>query len=155
MKIRKANISDLLKIQKLVTDTIRMVYPHYYPQGAVDFFLAHHSEENISADIAQKYVYVCEDENIVGTITVKANEICRFFVAPRHQRKGYGKAMIIFAEKLISESSHEIVLDASLPAKKMYLKNGYEGIAYHEISAGSGDMLCYDVMRKKLNAEQV
>lgn len=39
------------EIFRLVQDTITAIYPKYYPKEVVDFFLAHHSEEKIRADI--------------------------------------------------------------------------------------------------------
>ena len=42
-----------------------------------------------------------------------------------NQSKGYGKQLMDFAEKEISKVSNRIVLDASLPAKRIYIKRGY------------------------------
>ena len=50
--------------------------------------------------------------------------------------------MPIFA----SASSPEIVVDASLPAKRIYRKRGYVETDYHVVATGDGDYLCYDVM---------
>ena len=43
-----------------------------------------------------------------------------------NQSKGYGKQLMDFAEKEISKVSDRIVLDASLPAKRIYIKRGYQ-----------------------------
>lgn len=45
MDIRKATLSDLSIIKRISEVTISEIYPHYYPKGAVDFFL------NITAKI--------------------------------------------------------------------------------------------------------
>ena len=132
MSIRKANLSDADKIKKIVASTISDVYPHYYPQGAVDFFLTHHRENNIINDIKLNQVFLCFDaeQNIVGTVTLKANEISRLFVLPEYQGNGYGSELLQYAEKMIFDHYTEIQLAASLPAKKIYLKRGYKEIAY-------------------------
>lgn len=91
MDIRKAALSDLSIIKRISEVTISEIYPHYYPKGAVDFFLEHHSKDNIMGDIKKGIVYLCFDalKNAVGTVTIKNNEICRLFVLPFYQNKGF------------------------------------------------------------------
>ena len=61
---------------------------------------------------------------------------------------GFGTEMLDFAEKMISERYPKIVLDASLPAKKIYLQRGYKDAEFHIISTENHDFLCYDVCVK-------
>lgn len=152
MTITKATPSDLETVKIITVKTINAVYPHYYPSGAVDFFLSHHNDRNILTDIEKENVYILNgtDNMAVGTVTVKDNEICRLFVLPEYQGKGYGRELLNFAEKKISEKYSSIVLDASLPAKAIYLKKGYIPTNNHTIRTENGDYLCYDVMEKKL-----
>lgn len=53
----------------------------------MDFFLEHHSEENILKDIKKNrvFLYLDTSQNAIGTVTVKGNEICRLFVLPAYQ----------------------------------------------------------------------
>lgn len=152
MSMRRAVLSDLELVKTITQTTISEIYPHYYPEGAVEFFLEHHSETNIAEDIRQNLVHLCLDSerNIVGTVTIKANEICRLFVLPSCQRNGYGAEMLDYAEKIISQQHSEIVLDASLPAQTIYHKRGYQEIAFHVIPAKRHDFLCYTVMKKQI-----
>ena len=83
-------------------------------------------------------------------VQVSDNEINRLFVLPESQRKGYGKQLMDFAEKEISKVSDRIVLDASLPAKRIYIKRGYQAIEYKMIETDSGDYLCFDIMEKSV-----
>ena len=83
-------------------------------------------------------------------MTIKENDIGRLFVLPEFQGKGYGKALLDFAEELISRSYSEIILDASLAAKKIYIKRGYTEIEYKTIMTDNGDFLCWDIMTKKV-----
>ena len=150
MKIVRAEIPDFESVKRIAQATIRSVYPRYYPSGAVDFFARHHSGENIARDIAAGKVYLLKVEDVdVGTVTVNENEIARLFVLPEHQHRGYGQALMDFAKRMISRTCAEIVLDASLPAKRIYRKRGYVDWAYHTIQTENGDFLCYDVMQKK------
>ena len=58
--------------------------------------------------------------------------------------------MLAFAENEITKKYEEIMLDASLPAKRIYLKRGYREKESHIIPANYGDFLCYDIMVKKI-----
>lgn len=148
--IRKANNYDIDLVKSIVVKTIQEVYPHYYPKGAVEFFINHHNEVNIVKDIELGNVFILEiDNKQIGTITVKGNEVNRLFVLPCYQGKGYGKYLLEFAEELMYKNYNEIRLDSSLPAKLIYLKRGYKEIESHNIRTENGDYLCYDVMVKE------
>lgn len=54
MKIKLASVEDADSVYSITTATISSIYPYYYPNGAVDFFLAHHRIENILLDIDKK-----------------------------------------------------------------------------------------------------
>ncbi len=149
MDIRQAADTDLAIVIKITHETIKGIYPRYYPKGAVDFFLAHHSTENIKCDILSGNIFLLTvEETPVGTVTIKNNEICRLFVLPEQQGKGYGKTLLEYSEKEVFQISTRIRLDASLPAKNIYLRRGYREIESHAVLTESGDYLCYDVMEK-------
>lgn len=155
MKIVTARKEDLGLIRKISHETIKSVYPAYYPAGAVAFFLAHHSEEHIAADIADGKVWILYDEgNPVGTITISGSNINRLFVLPEYQHRGYGKAMLDYAETKILESQNCVLVDASLPAKQIYLRRGYKEIEYDIIKTDNGDFLCFDIMRLGKNDQR-
>lgn len=152
MSIRQAVLSDLGIVKNISEVTISEIYPHYYPKGAVDFFLGHYSENNILNDIEKNCVFLYFDveQDAIGTVTIKQNEICRLFVLPSRQGMGFGTELLDFAEKIISRQYPQIVLDASLPAKQIYLKRGYKEKEFNIISTRDNDFLCYDVMEKQV-----
>lgn len=148
--IRPAALTDRDIVTELVRETIKAVYPKYYPAGAVDFFLAHHKPENIASDIEAGKVYVLVlDGVIVGTVTIDGNDIARLFVKPSEQGKGHGGKLINFAENMIFEYCETVWLDSSLPAKSIYIKRGYKEKEYCKILTDNGDYLCYDVMERE------
>ena len=138
-------------VSTITRDTIQGIYPHYYPMGAVAFFLSHHKENRIRQDIKNGSVYLLfhNEHNAVGTVTCKENEICRLFVLPEYQGRGYGSSLMRFAEETIFAVFASCRLDASLPAKAIYRKRGYREIESHVIPTEHGDFLCYDVMEKR------
>ena len=152
MSIKLAQKSDFDVVKKITHTTINEIYVHYYSNGAVAFFLNHHSDENIQDDISGTCVFLRYDieQNAVGTVTIKKNEICRLFVLPQYQGNGYGKELLEFAESEIAKRYNEIILAASLSAKSIYLKRGYKEIEYHTIKTECNDYLCFDIMKKRL-----
>ena len=148
--IRPAVLTESDTITELVRETIKAVYPKYYPAGAVEFFLAHHKPEKIAYDIEAGKVYVIEQDGIiVGTVTIDGNGIERLFVEPSQQGKGYGGQLIDFAENMIFGYSETVRLDSSLPAKSIYIKRGYKEKEYCKILTDNGDYLCYDIMERE------
>ena len=149
--IRAAKETDFDSVKDITQTTIWSVYPKYYPSGAVQFFSNHHSDDRIRADIVAGIVFLIEvDGTAIGTVTVADNEINRLIVLPDFQRKGYGRELMDFAEEIIRKKHDHIILDASLPAKQIYLKRGYVTAKYNMIETENGDYLCYDVMEKHL-----
>ena len=152
MSIKQAYKEDLQVVKYITIETINQIYPHYYPKGAVEFFVEHHNDTNIINDIEAGKVFLCVNEEglPVGTVSIKDNDICRLFVLPEYQGQGYGRMLLDFAENEIAKKYEEIMIDASLPAKRIYLKRGYREKESHIVSANYGDFLCYDIMVKKI-----
>ena len=148
MDIIKADKDSFEDVKKITHITIMEIYPKYYPPGAVEFFLKHHSDESIVNDIEDGKVYLLiDDGDVVGTVTISENDINRLFVMPHYQHKRYGRTLLDFAEKEILKNYSFVEMDASLPAKRIYRKRGYKETAYNTVKTDNGDYLCYDVMR--------
>ena len=147
-----AKEGDFEIVKQITQTTIREIYPKYYPAGAVKFFSEHHSDEKIMSDINAKIVYLLITENgePAGTVTLTDNEVDRLFVLPAFQGKGYGRALLDFAEDAIAKKYEVIKLHASFPAKSIYLKRGYHEVEYFKMDTGHGDYLCADVMEKNV-----
>ncbi len=150
MMLIKALDTDFDTVKSIVTDTIETVYPNYYPRGAVDFFLRHHSDDAIKKAITGEAVYLIKAaDKTIGTGSIEKNEIQRLFVLPKYQGSGYGTAIMNELEKIIFKNHTEIVLNSSLPAYEMYLRRGYVSMEYHRMLTENGHYLCYHIMKKK------
>lgn len=150
MIIRAAE-KDLKTVLSITHTTISEIYSHYYAKGVVDFFLNHHSRENVLADIERGSVWLLISEDCpVGTVTIKENAVNRLFVLPEFQFRGFGSKLMEFAEAEIAENFRSVHIDSSLAAKEMYLKRGYKEKNCCRIVADNGDILVYDEMEKRV-----
>lgn len=139
----------------IAEETIKSIYPRYYPAGAVRFFLDLHCEERIRAAVEKEEIYLAAaGGELVGTGTIRGNEICRLFILPPYQSRGYGSRLMDMLEEKIFKRYPAVHIDASLPAESMYLKRGYQITSYEKIETENGDFLCYHIMEKK-NSEQI
>ncbi len=142
---------DATRIADLIEETVHTVYPHFYPPAVVDFFLAHHSIAHIAADIARGDVrHMLVNGILVGTGSVRENEIRRVFIAPCFRGKGYGAQMMDALEDEITWMHAEARLDASLPACKFYERLGYTCRQHESESVPGGAVLVYAKMKKPL-----
>lgn len=151
MEYIRATESDAEEIYRIVQDTIRTVYPRYYPEEVVEFFCALHCRENIFRDIKEGFVGVLRDgSRIVGTGCFRDDHITRVYIKPEEQGKGYGSYMMQCLEDEIQAKYDTAYLDASLPASRLYEKRGYRTIRHEKWNVENGRILVYEVMAKSL-----
>lgn len=149
MKYIDATIIDCNKIYILIQETIKTIYPKYYPREVVDFFSELHNIDKIKQDIDNKAVGILVDGDIlVGTGTFKENHITRVFVSPKYQQKGYGSYIMQQLENKISTKYNKVYLDASLSAVLFYEKRKYITIRHETWNCKNDVVLVYDIMEK-------
>ncbi len=140
---------DSAMVAKIAAETIRAIYPRYYPAGAVEFFAELHSQMEVEKVKNREEIFLAAVQGeIVGTGSIRNNEICRLFILPEYQGKGYGSLLMDILEKRILEKYGKVHVDASFPAESMYFKRGYKIIAFEKIEIKNGDYLCYHTMEK-------
>lgn len=146
----KATSNDISRIFALVQNTIKTVYPKYYPKKVVEFFCKLHNKENIIADIENGYVYILlYDNRLIGTGTHKGNHITSVFVLPEYQRQGHGGYIMRQLEKEIEMTDTAVYLDASLAACILYEHRGYKTVKHEQIVVDD-EILIYEKMKKEL-----
>jgi len=155
MRIIKAEPKDINTVHEIVHKTVSAIYPQYYPEGVIKFFLEHHSLNNLKTALEKEYVLLLEDfGQIVGTGALWENEIKRVFILPEFQKKGYGSFLLDELERTAMEKGYcEVILDTSLPAYRLYQKRGYDPLEFISMTTESGQVLCYYRMSKNLNGK--
>ncbi len=155
MKLFKATERDVQTIQDIVRVTITEVYPDYYPEDVVNFFLNYHSLDSIEKAVCREYVLLAKlGEKTIGTGSLFKNEIKRVFVLPDYQNSGCGSLLLDRLEQRAEKAGYATtVLDSSFPAYSMYLKRGYEPIKYERIITQKRQVLCYNRMAKMFCAK--
>ena len=147
-----AKTEDLQTVYDVVQNTIKAIYPKYYPKEVVDFFCEHHSIDAIAKDIENGCVSVLKiNEEIVATGCFGENHIIRVYVLPEYQKKGYGTFVMKTIEVQIGEKYDKAYLDASLPAAALYEKLGFSTIKHERYPVENGVILAYEVMEKELH----
>lgn len=137
------------QVVAIVEETIKSIYPRYYPKGAVQFFLELHSEAKLKEAMKAEEIYLAMAQGrMIGTGSIRENEICRLFILPKYQGKGYGSRLMDLLEEKIFQNYSVIHIDASFPAESMYLARGYQITSYEKIETENGDFLCYHTMEK-------
>lgn len=151
MEFILAKKQNLEQIYQLVQETIKAVYPKYYLKEIVDMFCEYHSRENIMSDIEAGNTYILSENNeIIGTGTMKENHITRVYVLPGFQGKGHGTFIMNRLEDMIKEQYDFVDIDASLPACRLYTHLGYQTIDHGIWECKNGVIQVYEIMKKQL-----
>lgn len=151
MKYVLATISDLHQVVNIVQESIRTIYPKYYPMEVVNFFCELHSTDNIKKDILKGTVGILLVDGVaVGTGCCQDEHITRVYVLPAYQGKGYGTYIMDELEKEVSITHSHAYLDASLPASHLYEKRGYITREHCKYEVADHAVLVYEVMEKEL-----
>lgn len=146
-----ADSSRLSTIHNIISHTIQKIYPLYYPLEVVDFFLGHHSLENLTANLQEKECWLFYKNNTpIATGAIGGKHITGVFVLPHFQGQGVGGEVMTFLERKIAASHNKAVLDSSLAAAIFYEKRGYKTISHEKIRVNNGKLLIYEVMEKSL-----
>lgn len=147
----QAQPEDAQSVYALVQETIKTVYPKYYPAEVVDFFLRLHNMEAVSQDIEDGFAGVVRaDGRIIATGSFTGNHVTRVYVLPEHQKKGCGTFIMQKIEELVGREHGRIYLDASLPAAAFYERLGFSTVKHESHPVENGAVLVYEIMEKKL-----
>lgn len=149
LEYRKAVKEDASQITGLVQETIKTVYPKYYPKEVVGFFCELHSQEAVGEDINDGNTWILyEGQRPAGTGSLRGDHITRVYVHPDFQGKGYGSFIVRKLEEEIFSKHDRVFLDASLPACRLYEALGYKTLRHDKWLVENGVVLVYEIMEK-------
>lgn len=144
-----ASPKQFFEVKKIVQTTVEATYPLYYPLSTISLILDEYSDQVIKDALENKETYLFYDqEKLIGTGSIFANEIKRVFVLPMHQGLGFGSEIMDYFEDLAFQNYDSIVVDAVLPVCSLCLKRGYVLMDYQKMKTSMGDYFCYIIMQK-------
>lgn len=151
MEYISAGVGMADEILAVLHNSIRTVYPKYYPKEVVEFFCRLHCRDHVLEGVASGGMGVLTDNGvIVGTGCFDGNHITGVYVSPRCQRKGFGSFIMDRLEEKIAEGFEKAVLDASLPAVCLYERRGYRTVGHGVYKLENDVRLVYEIMEKSL-----
>ena len=149
MEYTKATIDYMDEIYSLIQNTIREIYPRFYPEEVVRFLGVQQCLENLQRDLEEDRIYIfLEAEHVIGVGSYEENHITRIFVRPDYQNHGIGSFILQNLEDPISREYETVHLEATMPAVIMYEKRGYRTVRHEKWTVKNGAVLVYPVMEK-------
>ena len=139
--IRLATKKDAQAIHNLHTKSVRGLCSKDYPPEVFDGWLKGRTPEGYKG-IAKNEMYVFEEnDEILGWIHVRPNNIIGLFVAPEHTRKGVGRSLFDFGLDIVRKNRrNEIQFDATVTAVPLYEKCGCKVIKKSTLRKNSVDV---------------
>lgn len=154
VKLRTYQEDDFPEVVQLIHSTIKTIYPEYYPDEVVNFFLSYHSVDELRKRISFKKttVLIVELENeIIGCGYLRKQEIGAVYVKNKLQCSGIGSMIVKGLIDLAKSKNHDhIWLDATIGAREFYLKMGFQLIENKTEYVENNTALDYHRMFMKL-----
>ena len=129
--IRNYEKKDLEQLKSIIHTTIKQSYANAYPQEAIDYFLDHHSEENMEKDIPRGFTFMLELEGkVIASGSIVEDEIKRVFVLPEYQGKGVGEKTLLAGLACLKKKKNrfaELTVDSeNKAASALYQSIGFK-----------------------------
>ena len=120
--------SDLDEVITLIHLTINKCYKEIYSSEIVDFFLNYHSKSEILFRAKTgTFLVIKDNELIVATGFLVADELGGVYVHPDLQNRGYGRMVVEHLLKVAVEKNIKTVhLDSTPIARALYEKLGFQ-----------------------------
>ncbi len=127
MRFRLFELKDAFEVSKLIKRSVRIRDNSSYTKEQIDSLADYYSPENFCLNLDRKIVYVClVGKKLVGTATLRDEEIMAVFIDPNFQGKRIGlKLMELLESSAVGKGISALWLIASLSAVGFYKKLGY------------------------------
>ena len=129
MELRLATENDSEKISALIREST-LQNPNNYSVDQKNAWIEYNSVERIKSFLKdRKTLCFYIDDKLVGTISLKIDEILGFYVSHELRGKGFGSLLLKKVEQLARESGlTRIHLSATPSAIGFYKRHGYVGM---------------------------
>ncbi|MEM9547053.1 MAG: GNAT family N-acetyltransferase [Bacteroidota bacterium] len=126
MKIKTATIKEAIAISKLIASSTRY-NPNQYSAAQQRVWINYNSPEKIIKFLLNRTIFCAiHNENLVGTIALKHNEILGFYVNPQFRNRGIGSALLAHLEaEAIKRGIGRLHLSSTPSAEIFYQKKGF------------------------------
>jgi GNAT superfamily N-acetyltransferase len=116
MYVRAMNHEDIPTVSDLLCSCYKWLgEKEHLPPQCVQFLLDKRgSTETVRRESeTETYLVVCSDDEIIGMVSVRDNEITKLYVHPRWHRRGCGRLLFEKAEEIITGNGYtRIILGA-------------------------------------------
>lgn len=131
--IRRAVPGDAERMHQIHVDSIRKLCAADYTLKQIESWVRYRSVQDYRQALEAgelNWVAVLPDEITAGYATFVHNELTALFVDPSYARHGVGKALIETIEQHARQQTlNELVLQATVTAKRFYQRLGYQPVA--------------------------
>ncbi len=143
-EIRAATLEDALEISVLINRSIDSIAHKGYTQEQLVAWKNDNSVDAIKTKFSDRLIYCAfDDKGLLGTISLKENEILALHVQACTRKSGIGARLVKHVESYArAKGVKEISLTSVPSAVPFYLKQGYqkvrelivylEGVSYEE-----------------------
>ncbi len=152
MKIRKATLSDAMKISLLGRETLRRIVSKDYSKKLMKIMLEKYNFDNTLKSIGEENVFcLWDNEKLIGTVSLKNNMVGRVYIKFNQIGKGYGKKLMNFIESYSKKRKiKKLFLFTTIGAEKFYENIGYKKLRGKFVEIWDGKKINDLKMEKKL-----
>lgn len=127
MEFRNFKESDAEEVSSLIRRSIMNRNNKGYKLSELYSICNYYSADNLRSGINEKHTVVCVDKGkIIGTMTLKADEVKTLFIDPKYQGNGLGTKLMDLLEKEAKDKALSKIWGvAALSAVDFYKARGY------------------------------
>jgi len=133
LRIRKACKPDAEAAWEIRNAAILDQCVGHYSTDVLEIWTSGELPESFATKVAKQFYVATYHDVVVGTgmIDIETGKIDAIFVHPNYMRKGIGKKMVSFLEKIaLNHGLETLTLDSTLNAASFYRACGFNG---HEV----------------------
>lgn len=125
--IRHIKPTDYKKVGEMIKTTIVVSFKNLYPNILIKEFCKKYELDNFKKKVDEIEMFIAtKQDEIVGIIGIKGNQLRTYYVHPDHQGKGIGSKLYKkFEETAIEHGVKKIVLEGSPFGQPIYEHFGF------------------------------